>query len=132
MCRHRTARPGDDRGAVLVEFALIVPILLVLLVGIFEFGLLYSAQVSIQGAAREGARSLALGESPGAVEHAVESGAGTATVTGITMTGCPAGSTATSTAYSTVTVQAEHAFRTPFLPFGTRTLTATGRMRCGL
>ena len=116
----------------MVEFALIVPILLLLLVGIIEFGFVFSAQVSIQGAAREGARALALGEPAGAVETAVQSGAGSATVTGITMTGCPAGSTSTSTAYSTVTVRADHTFRTPFLPLGTKTLEATGRMRCGL
>ena len=135
MRRHRTARPGDgrhDRGAVMVEFALVVPILMLLVVGIIEFGFAFSAQVSIQGAAREGARALALGESAGAVVAAVDSASGSATVTDVATTGCPAGSTSTSTAYATVTVQAEHTFRTPFLPLGTRTLTATGRMRCGL
>ena len=56
-----TKRRRDDRGAAMVEFALILPLLLMLLMGIIEFGRAYNTQVSIQAAAREGARELALG-----------------------------------------------------------------------
>ena len=54
----------DDRGAAMVEFAIVLPVLLLILLGIIEFGRAYNAQVSIQAAAREGARELALRHAP--------------------------------------------------------------------
>ncbi len=49
-------RVGDERGAIVVEFALIVPVLLLLVLGIIEFGFGYHAWDATQNAAREGAR----------------------------------------------------------------------------
>jgi Flp pilus assembly protein TadG len=49
-----------DGGAELVEFALILPVLVVILVGIAEFGMLFQRQLTVTGAAREGARMAAL------------------------------------------------------------------------
>jgi len=40
----------------MVEFALILPVLLMIIMGIVEFGRAYSAYMTIQNAAREGAR----------------------------------------------------------------------------
>lgn len=49
----------DDRGAAAVEFAFVVPVLLVLVCAIIDFGrLLYTAN-SLTAAAREGGRELA-------------------------------------------------------------------------
>ena len=121
-----------DRGAIMVELAFILPILVMLLVGIIEFGRAYSAQVSIQGAAREGARSLALSESSGAVDAAVQGAAGSAQVTSVTKAACPGGSTGSTTAYATVTVNATFTFSIPFISLGTRNMSATAMMRCGL
>lgn len=131
---HRTPCDGDvrDRGAAMVELALILPILLMLLVGIINFGLAYSAQVSIQGAAREGARALALSESSAAVDLAARNAAGSAHVTAVKQTACPVGSSSTSTAYATVTVTANYVFGIPFVSLGSTTFSATARMRCGL
>ena len=58
--RHAWTR---DDGAVAVEFALIFPILFVMLIGIIEFGSVYNAQLMITGAAREAARSMTVGGS---------------------------------------------------------------------
>jgi Flp pilus assembly protein TadG len=118
-----------DRGAAMVELAIILPVLVMLLVGIIEFGRAYNWQVSIQGAAREGARALALGESSDEVEAAVNGAAGAADVSGISQTSCPSGS---STAYATVVVEADFTFGIPFVDLGTKTLTASASMRCGL
>ena len=126
------ARSARDRGAVMVELAFILPILVMLLVGIIEFGRAYSAQVSIQGAAREGARSLALRESSGAVDAAVQGAAGSAQVTSVTKVACPVASNGSTTAYATVTVNATFTFSIPFISLGTRNMSATARMRCGL
>jgi hypothetical protein len=46
----------DGRGQALVELALILPILLMLLLGIFEFGRAWNTKQVITDAAREGAR----------------------------------------------------------------------------
>ena len=45
-----------ERGAVAVEFALILPLLLMLVLGIIEFGFGYHAWDATQNAGREGAR----------------------------------------------------------------------------
>jgi Flp pilus assembly protein TadG len=50
----------SEDGAVAVEFALVLPILVVMLLGIMEFGLLYNAQITVTNAAREGARTVAI------------------------------------------------------------------------
>ncbi len=45
-----------DRGATLVEFAILAPLLVTLLLGIVEFGWLFSQNVDVRHGAREGAR----------------------------------------------------------------------------
>ena len=53
-------RLRQQRGAVAVEFALIMPVLLLILVGTLEFGRVWSQMQVFQGAAREGARCAAV------------------------------------------------------------------------
>lgn len=43
-------------GVVAVEFAIIAPLVLLILVGVIQFGIVYSQYQVLQGAAREGAR----------------------------------------------------------------------------
>ncbi len=69
MIRRFTA---DQNGGPAIEFAFIIPILLVLLMGIIQFGYAFYVQSSITNAAREGARALSV--------KAVSAGGGTATV----------------------------------------------------
>jgi hypothetical protein len=56
------------RGTALVEFALIVPIMLALLLGIMEFGWLAKTKLQLSNAAREGARDAAIGLSTSSIE----------------------------------------------------------------
>lgn len=51
----RPARSGD-RGSAVVEAALITPVLLLLIVGVFEFGFAFKDQLAITSAVRAGAR----------------------------------------------------------------------------
>jgi Flp pilus assembly protein TadG len=60
----RRGRAHDQRGAVAVEFALIFPILVLLVLGIIEFGAGFHAWDATQNAAREGARLGAVDASP--------------------------------------------------------------------
>lgn len=46
----------DESGASLVEFALVLPVFMMLILGMFTGGLAYSRKLSIAQAAREGAR----------------------------------------------------------------------------
>lgn len=50
----------EDAGAAAVEFALVSVLLLMMIVGIVEFGRLYSAKLAVTHAAREGARQAAV------------------------------------------------------------------------
>lgn len=54
-------RPAQRRGATVVEFALIVPILLSVLMGIMEIAWMARTQLTVANAAREGVRFAALG-----------------------------------------------------------------------
>lgn len=51
-----------DRGAVAVEFGLLLPLLLLILLGIIDFGFMLNAKVTVTQAAREGARLEAVGQ----------------------------------------------------------------------
>ena len=57
-------RINDQKGAVAVEFAFVLPLLVVLLVGIMEFGLILYNQQVITNACREGARAGIVARSP--------------------------------------------------------------------
>ena len=53
-------RWGSERGAAAVEFALVLPILVLILFGVIEFGGVYNAQLMVTGSAREAARAMAI------------------------------------------------------------------------
>lgn len=56
----RTARKRREDGAALVEFALIAPLLILLVLGIVEFGWLFGQYNDVRHGAREGARLAAV------------------------------------------------------------------------
>jgi Flp pilus assembly protein TadG len=126
-------RLRNERGASAVEFAFIVPLLIVLVLGIAEFGRAFQVQGTLSAAAREGVRLMALQNDPAAAKAAVRNAATSlnpgitdAQIT-ITPTSCPvvnAGST---------TVKLTIKYPMPYLTgfFGsTVTMTGTGVMRC--
>ena len=51
---------SDERGASMVEAAFVLPILILLIFGVVEFGRAFNAQVTLTHAAREGVREYAL------------------------------------------------------------------------
>jgi len=68
----------NERGQTMVEFALVVPILCVVLFGILQFGALYNDYVTVTDAARVGARRAAvsrLASDPSAAAEAAARGA---------------------------------------------------------
>ena len=61
--RIRTRRGGRDKGASAVEFALVMPLLFLLLFGIIDYGLWFNDSLSLRQGVREAARQ-AVVESP--------------------------------------------------------------------
>jgi Flp pilus assembly protein TadG len=55
MCRRR-ASIQSERGAELVEFAIVLPLLLLIVMGIVDFGFMFQRYVVLTNAAMEGAR----------------------------------------------------------------------------
>ncbi len=53
---HRTRRRSRTRGQALVEFAVVLPVFLLILSGILDFGFLLYSRMTVISAAREGAR----------------------------------------------------------------------------
>jgi Flp pilus assembly protein TadG len=114
----------------------VLPILLVLVFGIVDFGRAYNAKISLTQAAREGARVRALGGDAAATTARVQQAAGflpAASVSVAAGTPCPANPSATDVA--TVTATYSFTYVTPIgsligLAAGPITLTGTGVMRC--
>lgn len=80
---------NDEKGQSIVEFALISIPLLMLLLGIIEFGWLFNGQIAITGAAREGARAAVVGGDPyAAVERHVKATAVSVEDVTVTSGGC--------------------------------------------
>jgi Flp pilus assembly protein TadG len=52
---------SGERGASAVEFAIILPILIMLIFGIVQFGIAYNKYIAVTHAVREGARLAAVG-----------------------------------------------------------------------
>lgn len=128
-----------ERGAVAVEMAVLVPVLLLILIGTMEFGRVFNVQNSLTQAAREGARHAAIHYSDGSLD--VE---GTALAAAPSLDGL--GVTVTDNAGSCspggdveVTTSVSLASMSGFLDAGwfgspglfPMTLTGIGVMRCG-
>lgn len=122
MTTMRTFRPfpddRDDRGVVALEFVLVAPFLIALLVALASFGVFFSKKVEVTGAARDAARTLALRGTPTYPAGMTPS----AVVT------CAAGDTVNN---ASVTLTTNYTFSIPGIDLGTKTITATGTMRCG-
>jgi hypothetical protein len=69
-------RTKNEDGAAAVEMALVLPILLLLVFGIIEFGFIFNRYISVTHAAREGVRHLALGVDPAEAELKAEGATG--------------------------------------------------------
>jgi Flp pilus assembly protein TadG len=139
MKRRPAAKQARDRGSVAVEFALLLPILLLLVFGVVDFGRAISAQITLTQAAREGARLAALGQPNSTVVSRAQAAAtGLSPVTVTVTTSCPVNAGAgvdavvqTSYAFSFVTPVGSIAAMFGGVSYGSPvTLSAQGEMPC--
>jgi Flp pilus assembly protein TadG len=91
MNRRRPRAGAGDRGAAAVEFALLLPVLLLIVFGIIDFGRALNAQITLTQAAREGERLAAVGQPTAVVVARTQAAATTLTGVTVTVTACPAG-----------------------------------------
>ncbi len=63
----------DQRGQSIVELALILPVLLILFMGVIEFGRIFHNYLIITNASREGARIAILGKSDQEINNRISS-----------------------------------------------------------
>lgn len=127
------------RGQSLVEFALVVPVFLLIAFGIFDFGLAFDASLTISNAAREGARSGVTVPNSAAITTRVRDVAGRLNDSNLTVTvscktaagaACPGG-LAGATSGTTIVVIVGYTYRmiTP-IAFGTTIpISSTAQMR---
>jgi Flp pilus assembly protein TadG len=66
---------ASEHGAVAVEFAILAPVLIMILMGIMEFGRAFNAQISLTNAAREGVRVMAVSNNPASARTAAKNAA---------------------------------------------------------
>ena len=67
---------GAERGAAAVEFALVVPILLLLVFGIVDFGWMLNRDTMVNNASRDGVRAASLGATSAEVRSIVATNLG--------------------------------------------------------
>lgn len=101
-------------GQALVEFALVFPIVILLLVGMLEFGLVFNAYLSINNASREGAREASLGGSDSEIVSSVADASPTLSLTAANVSISPSGTRVKGDSV-TVTVTHEHQVIIPLI-----------------
>ncbi|MFU8850950.1 TadE/TadG family type IV pilus assembly protein [Micromonospora sp. SL1-18] len=115
-----------------MEFALLLPVVLLIIFGIIDFGRMLNAQITIRQAAREGARAYALFDETQARARVAEASRQLGAVTPLPGPPCPANPKPTDDA--AVEVKYQFQFLTPLGFFmgsgGTKTLRATSLMPC--
>jgi Flp pilus assembly protein TadG len=139
MQRRHAATVTRDRGAAAVEFALLLPVLLLLIFGMIDFGRAINAQITLTQAAREGARLAALGQSTATVVSRAQTAATSLSpVTVTVISACPVNAgvgvdavVQTSYSFSFVTPVGSIAAMFGGVSYGSSlTLTAQGEMPC--
>ena len=124
----------NERGAAAVEFALVLPLLVLLVAGIADFGRAYYLQTTLSGAAREGVRAMALKNDQGAARTAAKVAAGDLTLSDAQISVSPGTCACLSTSTATVTATVTISYSTTYVSqlFGTTlNLKGKGVMRCG-
>jgi Flp pilus assembly protein TadG len=126
MKRTLRARRSYDHGAALVEMALVLPLLVLMLFGIFEFGRAYNAKITLTHATREAVRVFSVTGDVAAAEDALllASDPLDGALLSVAATACEEGEP------TSVTATYPFSYNIPLFGSATITLTSTAVMRC--
>ena len=119
----------SERGAAAVEFAILLPLLLMLVMGTIEFGRAYNAQITLTNAARDGVRVMAIANDPAGAKTAAKNAA--ASVSTSIPTSDITLSTNACTSGAQVTVTIKYTLSTITGIAGPFPMTGKGVMLCG-
>jgi Flp pilus assembly protein TadG len=106
---------GGTRGQSMVETALVLPIIILLLVAIIDFGLLFNNYIVLSNATREAARKAAVGATDTVISETVASLTGTLDQTKLVLTITPAASLRKHGVEVTVLAEYENLLITPII-----------------
>lgn len=116
------ARSEAERGAIAVEFAIVVPVFLLILLFAIDAGRIFFVKISLLNAASQGARAAALGLDSAAVIDVTReaapgvlamSGSGAASIDVVVDLACPVTVPVSSTDMSQVTASIDYVWSTP-------------------
>lgn len=120
----RSTHTSDD-GAAAVEFALVVPLLIAIIVGTVEFGYRYQQKIEYTNAAMQAARSMSIKNDQTAATAEVRSFTGNTTdVVTFSSGGCTSPNTSVQVSVEGKPASLTHMFG------GTFTVRAKGKVRC--
>jgi hypothetical protein len=125
--RNGSSDTRDDHGVVSLELVLVLPLLLLLIFGMVQFGRAYNAKVELTSAVRDGVRALALGNAD--ASDTTKSAAPGLDPDAITVE--TSGDPCTEGDEAWVHAQYDFDLSIPFWGSETITLGAKGVMRCG-
>lgn len=111
----KSKRFSKSKGQAIVETALILPVILLILTGIIDFGLLFNNYLVIVNASREGARIAAVGSSDTEINTRIANITSTLDQSKVTTTIYPAESLRKKGDPVTVTVGYDNTLLTPII-----------------
>jgi len=127
-------RNRKNKGQSLVETALMLPVILLLLTGIIDFGLLFNNYLIVSNASREGARAAVTGSTDAQIDTVVDNAAVSLDPANLTVTITPNETEGRNTGDAvTVTVQYKYSMITPIIAAivpGPINLNTSTTMRC--
>ena len=128
----RMGRHGGDRGVAAVEFALVLPLLVLLICGIIDFSRAFNTQLTLSDAAAEGTRMLATGGAVATTQTAVRSLVAPLSISFPVTTDCPSTATPGTTRASMTVATTNFQFITPVIGsmFSGVTISGTAARQC--
>jgi Flp pilus assembly protein TadG len=128
--RREIRRSRQDRGAIIAEFAVILPVLLILVFGVIEMSIAFNRHQAVHASAREGARVASI---PG-VSNADACNRANAALTGINFSSAPncsvSGDCSGNSESVDVTVTANHDIRLLFVSTINVNISGEASFRC--
>lgn len=105
----------NEKGQTMVEFALLLPVLLLIVIGIIEFGFMFSGYLTLSNASREAVRTVSLGETDAVASQRAKDVALTLDPSKMNVSISPAFAMRDRGDSTTVSIVYEYDFLTPFM-----------------